>query len=325
MGLNELAELGEETKPETTAPALRTDFRTLLVLAWPLIISNSFTTVQIFIDRLFLSLVRRRCRDGRGGGDHGLLASLHSPLHDGRLLQPSPQYTGAGRPLRVGPAVWQGLYFSVIGGVGFLCLLPASGSDVRVMGHSPKIQTLEASFFRCLCWLALPGLITATTSAFLRSRAQFLGDADQRRRPRRYRDPRLLLDLRQLRLPALGLVGRRLGHGCGRVRVGTRRDGSAISRTLSPRKRHAEWQRSSRRYSGDCSGTACPAVRNGLSTSPRQRFPSFSRAGSAIANSGHGTGHRNQRCLRADARIGQAVAIWSASTWAKIVPISRSE
>ena len=82
------------------------------------------------------------------------------------------QYTGAGRPLRVGPAVWQGLYFSVIAGLGMLLLIPLAGPIFRAIDHAPTIQALEVQFFRCLCWLAVPGLLTATVSAFFSGRGQ---------------------------------------------------------------------------------------------------------------------------------------------------------
>ena len=36
------------------------------------------------------------------------------------------QYTGAGRPERVGPAVWQGIHFAVIAGLLFLLMVPVA-------------------------------------------------------------------------------------------------------------------------------------------------------------------------------------------------------
>jgi MATE family multidrug resistance protein len=42
----------------------------------------------------------------------------------------------------------------------------------RLVDHEPGIQTLEVQFFRCLCWLALPGLLTATVSAFFSGRGE---------------------------------------------------------------------------------------------------------------------------------------------------------
>src|SRR5690349_10494460 len=84
----------------------------LLKLAWPLVISNSFTTVQVLIDRLFLSWY---------DVDTSTAAVLANTLFwlpyallfptAGYVATFAAQYTGAGRPHRVGPAVWQGIYF----------------------------------------------------------------------------------------------------------------------------------------------------------------------------------------------------------------------
>jgi multidrug resistance protein, MATE family len=147
--------------------------RALLVLAWPLVVSNSFTTVQVFIDRLFLSWY---------DVDTATAAVLANTLFwlpyallfptAGYVATFAAQYTGAGRPLRVGPAVWQGIYFSVIAGLGMLLLIPLAGPAFRAIDHEPTIQALEVQFFRCLCWLALPGLLTATVSAFFSGRGQ---------------------------------------------------------------------------------------------------------------------------------------------------------
>jgi MATE family multidrug resistance protein len=176
MGSPNLAVRPDDADPE------RADYReeippsalsTLLKLAWPLVVSNSFTTVQVFIDRLFLSWY---------DVDTATAAVLANMLFwlpfallfptAGYVATFAAQYTGAGRPLRVGPAVWQGLYFSVIAGLGMLLLVPLAGPIFRAVDHAPTIQALEIQFFRCLCWLALPGLLTATVSAFFSGRGQ---------------------------------------------------------------------------------------------------------------------------------------------------------
>ena len=96
----------------------------LLRLAWPLILSNSFWALQIFIDRVLL---------GRAGGDQvgAALATAILFWTPMSLLQNTSnyattfvaQYTGAGRPRRVGPVIWQSLYFSLAGFIGFYTLL----------------------------------------------------------------------------------------------------------------------------------------------------------------------------------------------------------
>lgn len=145
----------------------------LLRLAWPLIVSNSFTTIQITIDRLFLS----RYDVDAATASVATLVVFWLPYvllftTAGYVATFAAQYSGAGRPGRVGPAVWQGLYFSVAAGVAMLALIPLGEPAFRLIGHDAHIQTLEVQFFRCLCWFSLPGLLTATASAFFSGRGQ---------------------------------------------------------------------------------------------------------------------------------------------------------
>ena len=80
------------------------------------------------------------------------------------------QYTGAGRPERVGPAVWQALYFGVASGLLFLALIPAAPMIMAFGGHSPAIQELEVVYFQYLCCAALPALIVAAVNSFFAGR-----------------------------------------------------------------------------------------------------------------------------------------------------------
>ena len=80
------------------------------------------------------------------------------------------QYHGAGRPERIGPVVWQALYFSVVAGTAFVGLAPFAEDIMAVVGHSPRLQELEATYFRCLCFSALPALLTASTTGFFAGR-----------------------------------------------------------------------------------------------------------------------------------------------------------
>ena len=46
------------------------------------------------------------------------------------------QYTGAGRPGRVGPAVWQGIHFAAIAGILFLLIVPTAPTLIAMGGHT---------------------------------------------------------------------------------------------------------------------------------------------------------------------------------------------
>jgi MATE family multidrug resistance protein len=82
------------------------------------------------------------------------------------------QYTGAGRRHRVGPAVWQGVYFAVLAGLLTLLLVPAAPPLISVGGHSAALQDLETSYLQCLAFAALPMLIMAAVNGFFSGRGE---------------------------------------------------------------------------------------------------------------------------------------------------------
>lgn len=148
-------------------------YRELTWLALPLIVSNSFWNLQIFIDRVLLS---QYSSDAVGAAIAAVML-FWTPF---ALLSFTTmyattfvaQYFGSGRPERVGPAVWQSLYFSLVTGIGFLGLWPAADGLVILAGHESRLAALEATYFRCLCFSALPMLLTASASTFFIGRGK---------------------------------------------------------------------------------------------------------------------------------------------------------
>jgi MATE family multidrug resistance protein len=143
----------------------------VLRLAWPLVLSNSLWTLQITLDRILLS------RTG-GAAVGAAMASAMLFWTPFALLQAVAgystafvaQYTGAGQPRRAGPAVWQALHFSIVAGVAFAGLAPLAGPLVTLGGHAAELRELEAAYFRCLCFSALPSLVVAAVSGFFGGR-----------------------------------------------------------------------------------------------------------------------------------------------------------
>jgi multidrug resistance protein, MATE family len=145
----------------------------LLKLALPLVVSQSFMTVQVFVDTVLLSW-----HDSRE-----MAASFPAVMWfwlPFGLLQVAAgyvstfvaQYTGAGRPERVGPAVWQGVHFALVTGLLFLLMVPAAPQLIAIGGHTPTLQALEATYLRCLCFAALPMLVMAAINGFFSGRGQ---------------------------------------------------------------------------------------------------------------------------------------------------------
>lgn len=160
---------------DAPAPAGAGGSRELLVLAFPLVISQSFFTIQVFLDTQLLSW----------HDPDEMTASLPAVMMYWQffgLLQVAAgytstfvaQYTGAGRPHRTGPAVWQGVYFAVAGGLLFLLLIPFGLFLIGLAGHSPAVRAGEEVYFRCLCFAALPMLVVAAVNGFFSGRGDTL-------------------------------------------------------------------------------------------------------------------------------------------------------
>jgi hypothetical protein len=55
------------------------------------------------------------------------------------------QYSGAGRPERIGPAVWQGIYFSLGAGLLLAALSPLCAPVFALAGHDPNVRTSRST------------------------------------------------------------------------------------------------------------------------------------------------------------------------------------
>jgi MATE family multidrug resistance protein len=148
-------------------------FRELIHLAWPLVLSSSFWTIQLFLDAIFLSWYSQAAV----GAAMSAALVFWTPFI---LLQVTAnyattfvaQYLGAGRKERVGPAIWQALYFAVATGLLFLGLRLAADDIFALVGHDPAVREMELTYFGCLCFCALPMLITASCNAFFAGRGE---------------------------------------------------------------------------------------------------------------------------------------------------------
>jgi MATE family multidrug resistance protein len=145
----------------------------VLRLAWPLVLSNSLWTLQIFIDRILLG----------HAGSESLAAGMASAVVFWTVLTLFQnivnyattfvaQYTGAGRDAEVGPVVWQAIYFAIAAGAVFAALAPLAGPLVSLGRHTPELQGLEATYLRCLCLAGLPTLLTSAACSFFAGRGQ---------------------------------------------------------------------------------------------------------------------------------------------------------
>lgn len=154
----------------------RESARELWRLAWPFILTQSCWTVQIVLDRILLS---QSSIEAVGAGISAVMMFWSAmTLFQYTALYATTfvaQYTGAAQPHRIGAVVGQAVWFALAAGLAFFLLVPLADPITRLAGHDPDLQRMEAAYFRCLCFSALPFLLTAALSSFFaglgRSRA----------------------------------------------------------------------------------------------------------------------------------------------------------
>jgi len=145
----------------------------VLRIALPLILSTSAHSLQMFIDRTFLMWYSR---DAMSGAMFAGIASFAiSSLFFGIATYVNTfvaQYSGAKRYDRVGPALWQGIYFSILAGALLMLLAAVSRQLFARSGHDPAVRTHETAYFQIMCLGSIPMLLSATLSCFYTGRGK---------------------------------------------------------------------------------------------------------------------------------------------------------
>jgi len=148
-------------------------YREVLVIAIPLILSTATWSVQHFVDRMFLTWYSPEAIAAAlpAGMLHFSMVSIFMGTA-GYVSTFVAQYFGAGRYERIGPALWQGIYISLIGGLLILCSIPFAEPAFRLVGHSPAVQTNEVVYFKILCLGAGPYIASYALSGFYSGRGR---------------------------------------------------------------------------------------------------------------------------------------------------------
>ena len=148
-------------------------YREALRVAIPLTVSAGTWSVQVLVDRVFLTWY----------SDQAIAASLPAALLYGTVASLFfgtinystvfvAQYHGAGRPDRIGSTIWQGFYISLIASCLLATLIPFAGSVFRWAGHPPGVVALENSYFQILCLSVGPHCVAVTASRFFVGRGR---------------------------------------------------------------------------------------------------------------------------------------------------------
>lgn len=145
----------------------------VLRIAFPLILSTSAHTIQMFTDRMFLYWYSSDQMSAAMPA--GITCFTFISFFMGTVTYVNAfvaQYLGAGRPRRIGPAVWQGIYFSIFAGLLLFLLIPTAQRLFDAFGHDPAVRQHEVTYFRILCLGGIPVLLSSTVSCFYSGRGK---------------------------------------------------------------------------------------------------------------------------------------------------------
>jgi MATE family, multidrug efflux pump len=138
--------------PQLAGPKTTSSYRDVLRVSMPLVISMTTTVVMTFTDRVFLA---NYSIDAIAAAlPAGIIAYVFLVLFAdtaGYANVIIAQYTGAGALNRVGSAVWQAIYFTLIAWLIMVGLSFGAGPLFQWVGHSAEVQVLETIYFRVLC------------------------------------------------------------------------------------------------------------------------------------------------------------------------------
>jgi MATE family multidrug resistance protein len=145
----------------------------VLAISYPLILAQMSFTVQVFVDRLFLTWYSPDAVAGAVTALFTTWALMGLCLGTGEYVTTFvAQYFGAKRYDRIGPAVWQGVYFALASGAVIAALAPLAGPVFTWAGHAPDVQAYEVAYARILMLGGFPIVLMATLSSFFAGRGE---------------------------------------------------------------------------------------------------------------------------------------------------------
>jgi MATE family multidrug resistance protein len=145
--------------------------REVLAVAYPLILAQMSFTVQVFVDRLFLTWHSAEALAGAVTGLFAVWSLIGLSIGTGEYLTTFvAQYLGAGRPERLGPAIWQGIYFSLGAGLAMALVAPLTGAVFAWAGHQASVQAYEVTYAGILLRGSGAVVLMATLSSFFAGR-----------------------------------------------------------------------------------------------------------------------------------------------------------
>ncbi len=143
----------------------------MLLVSLPLVVATISTTVMIFIDRMFLLWYAPQAMAAAmpAGMLHFTVVSfpLGVALYVNTFVA---QYEGAGRPGRIGPIVWQGMWIGIAAAPLLLATIPGASLLLAWINKDPELARLETTFYRVLTFGSGAMIIAAAQVSFFTGR-----------------------------------------------------------------------------------------------------------------------------------------------------------
>ncbi len=148
-------------------------YREVLAVSLPLIVSMASNTLMQFTDRMFLAgySVDAIAAAMPAGMAVFLVIALFMGT-GGYVNVFVAQYVGAGRPQRVGAALWQGIWFSLLASVLLALLALPADLLFSLAGHPEAVRRLEVVYFQILALGAGFSVLGSVISCFYTGRGQ---------------------------------------------------------------------------------------------------------------------------------------------------------
>lgn len=145
--------------------------REVLAFSYPLILSQITFTLQSFVDRLLLTWYAPEAVAAATASlfiaQVGILVCVGTGEYTTTFIA---QYLGAGRPERLGPVMWQGIWFALLAGLLLAALAPEAGAIFAAAGHAPTLRADETAYARVLLLGSFPIILMPTLASFFAGR-----------------------------------------------------------------------------------------------------------------------------------------------------------
>ncbi len=143
----------------------------MAVLALPLVISTMSFTVMTFIDRMFLSWYSLNSVAAAMPAGMLQFTLISFPLGLATYVNTFvAQYHGAGRPRKIGPVVWQGIWIGLAAIPLLLLTPPLARFFFEHAGHDPDVVIEEVTYYDVLTFGSGAVILAGTLSSFFTGR-----------------------------------------------------------------------------------------------------------------------------------------------------------